>query len=108
MASGILSPSPRPIHEFSIRLVYIPLLCSTQAFDHAPGDIDHRLAVFAGLPGFEAFHFVDVAQLAVLDDEVQLAVFAELGQQIIDFPDLRLIQEFEPEPFWYNLLRSVL
>ncbi len=56
-----------------------------------PGRIGAEAAIIAGLPGFEAFHFVDIAELAALDDEMQLAIFTELVQQIVDPSKLLLI-----------------
>jgi hypothetical protein len=36
------------------------------------------------LPGFRALYFVDVLQLAALNDQADLAVLTERGKQLID------------------------
>ncbi len=79
MTSGILAPAPRSGEYENIGYYKKPDTLMNQ---------DLLVRVIVGPPGLLAFHFVDVPQLTMLKNEMDLPIFADGGQSIIDLFDL--------------------
>jgi hypothetical protein len=87
MASGNLSPSPRPV-------LLDKVFYSCKQFDSIVSSLQKSIFWFA-FPGFEAFEFIDIPELPALYDQMYLPVITQGSQHLIDVTNLFQRQFFK-------------